>query len=93
MGMQFFGGENGGENWLDLALPECYYLSMIDDTVSDLRRLPDPKQCRTSRLDYFRHLSKCLVEHPDGCEYVLRFDSGFYCYHPDRHYFEKTNRR
>ncbi|MGD1020001.1 MAG: hypothetical protein ABSA12_11880 [Verrucomicrobiia bacterium] len=63
---------------------------MTDDTVSDRQRLPDPEKCRTKRLEGFLHLSKCLVENPTGCEYALRFDSGDYCYHPDRHRFEKA---
>jgi hypothetical protein len=63
---------------------------MTDDTVSNQKRLPDPKLCRILWVDQFLDLSKCLVEDPDACEYGVRFGFSIYCYHPDRYRFEKA---
>jgi hypothetical protein len=65
----------------------------VEETVSNQRRLPDPKICRTRYLGQSLDLSKCLMENPDLCEYAVRFDSGVCCRHPDRRSFEKTDRR
>jgi hypothetical protein len=65
---------------------------MNTNTVSNLRRLPDPEVCRIRCLEQVPDLSKCLVEDPDGCEFAVRFGSGdaVLCVHPDRLGFEKT---
>ena len=65
--------------------------SMNNNTVSNLRRLPDPEICRIRSLAQFPDLSKCLVEDPDGCEFAVRFGSGdaVLCGHPDRRSFER----
>lgn len=64
---------------------------MADNTVSKRIPLPDRERCRTENREGFVHLARCLVQDPSGCEYVLHFDSGVYCYHPDRRTFEKAD--
>jgi len=63
---------------------------MIDTTVSNQRRLPDPGICRTKCLGQPLDLSKCMVENPEGCQYAVAVRSSFLCHHPDRRSFEKT---
>jgi len=65
--------------------------SMIDNTVSNQRRLPDPEKCRTRYLGQTFCFSDCLVENPDACECAVRFGFGVFCRHPDRRSFEKTD--
>ena len=66
--------------------------SMTDDTVSNQRRLPDPKICRTAYLGQSLDFSDCLVENPEACKYALRFGSGILCRHPDQRSFEKVRK-
>jgi hypothetical protein len=77
-------------NWLDLPLPECYSNNMIDDAVSNQRRLPSPENCRTRYLGESLGFTKCLVKDPEDCPYAVRFASGVSCYHPDRRNFDRT---
>jgi hypothetical protein len=63
---------------------------MTDDTVSNQRRLPDPKVCQTRFLGETLGFTKCLVEDPDNCEFAVRFSSGVSCFHPDRRTFDRT---
>lgn len=48
--------------------------------------LPDPKICRTQDMASAR-LMKCLVQHPEGCQFLTQFAGGSYCRHPDREQF------
>ena len=66
------------------------YRIMIDDTVSNETRVPDPEKCRTRYVGLFLNFSDCLAENPEGCEFAVRFGLGVLCYHPDRRRFEKT---
>ena len=61
-----------------------------DATVSNQRRLPNPKLCRTRYLERSPDLLECRVENPDACKYAVRVSSGVICRHPDRRSFEKT---
>jgi hypothetical protein len=63
---------------------------MTDNTVSDRRRFPDPKKCRTRYLGEPLGFTKCLMEEPDDCPFAVRFASGVSCYHPDRRNFDRT---
>jgi hypothetical protein len=65
----------------------------IDDTVSNQRRLPDPKVCRTKYLGQALDFSKCLVENPDACPYAVSFSSGVICNHLHHRWFDITDRR
>jgi hypothetical protein len=83
-------GSGGGKARLAIA-EMLFHGNMTDDTVSNQRRLPDPKKCRTMYLGQALDLSECLVENPDGCEFAVSFGFGVYCYHSDRRSFEKTD--
>ena len=61
---------------------------MIDDTTSSQRRLPNPEICRTSYVTYTLGFTRCLVQHPDACEFAEHSVSGVYCEHPDRRKFD-----
>jgi hypothetical protein len=63
-----------------------------DETVSHPWRLSDPEKCRTGYLGKSLDLWKCLVESPEACEYAFRFGNGIICHHPDRRWFEKTEK-
>ena len=64
---------------------------MTDRTVSNQKRLPNPKICRTRYLERSPDLLECRVENPDACKYAVRFSSGLICHHPDRRGFEKAD--
>jgi hypothetical protein len=63
------------------------------DTVSNQRRLPDPKVCRTKYLGQALDFSKCLVGNPEACKYAVSFSGGVICNHPYHRWFDKTDRR
>ena len=50
------------------------------------RALPDLAMCRAKRTGFDDYYD-CLMEKPASCPYALRFGSGFFCRHPDRHDF------
>jgi hypothetical protein len=64
---------------------------MTDDTFSKQRPVPHRERCRTRYETDAFGFTECLMETPSGCEYAVRSVSGFHCYHPDRHSFEKAN--
>ena len=63
-----------------------------DDSVSNQKRLPDLKKCRTRCLGQALDFSKCLVEDPEACMYAVSFSGGVICSHPHQSWFEKTDR-
>ena len=64
-----------------------------DDNVSNQKRLPDSKECRTRYLGQALDFSKCLAENPEACMYAVSFSGGVICSHPHQCWFEKTDRR
>jgi hypothetical protein len=62
---------------------------MTDAMVSNRRRLPNPKVCRTRYLGKDFDLSQCMVKNPNACRYAIPL-SGVLCRHPDRRSFEKA---
>ena len=66
---------------------------MTDGTVSNQRRLPNPKICRTRYLGQALDFSKCLVGNLEACKYAVSFSGGVICSHPHCRWFENTGRR
>ena len=64
-----------------------------DGAVSNQKRLPDPKTCRTKYLGQALDYSKCLVKTPKSCKYAVSFSGGVICSHPHSRWFDKTDRR
>ena len=54
-----------------------------NETGSTPRRvLPDPKVCKAR--GWIGSYAMCLVEGPFECGYVISFNTGFFCTHPNR---------
>ena len=65
---------------------------MIDDTVHNRRRLPDPERCRTRQVTGYLAFTYCLVETPNGCAHAVRLGDDVLCRHPDRRNFENPRK-
>ena len=65
---------------------------MTNETLSNLRRLPDPQRCRASYLWQGLDFSACLVENPNPCRHALSFGFGFFCRHPHRPSVKKAGK-
>jgi hypothetical protein len=63
---------------------------MTDARNGKSESLPDPKACVTRRLEPVG-LVECLVGSPQRCPYVLAFEDGFFCQHPDCQEFTKPS--
>lgn len=44
--------------------------------------LPDPKICKAR--GWIASYALCLVDNPFSCNYVISFNTGCFCTHPDR---------
>ena len=54
-----------------------------NETGSTPRRvLPDPKVCKAR--GWIASYALCLVDNPLTCDYVISFNTGCFCSHPER---------
>jgi hypothetical protein len=61
---------------------------MPDQQPNQPGSLPDPNICRTQDIASAR-LMKCLVQHPERCQFLTQFAGSSYCRHPDGKKFLK----